>query len=84
VEVLYDDRAESPGVKFTDADLIGLPLRLTVGDRGLKEGVVELKYRATREMVKVPVGQIVDCVRSEIARLQAEIDAGVVPVAYRE
>jgi prolyl-tRNA synthetase len=84
VEVLYDDRAESPGVKFTDADLIGLPLRLTVGDRGLKEGVIELKYRATREMVKVPVDQIVDCVRGEIARLQAEIDAGVVPVAYRE
>jgi prolyl-tRNA synthetase len=43
VEVLFDDRDERPGVKFADADLIGLPLRLVVGERGLKRGVVELQ-----------------------------------------
>ncbi len=45
VEVLYDDRKESPGVKFNDADLIGIPLRITVGARGLKDGNVEFVNR---------------------------------------
>ena len=49
VEVLYDDREESPGVKFNDADLIGLPLRLTVSERALKAGGVELKRRDQAE-----------------------------------
>ena len=43
--MLYDDRLESPGVKFNDADLIGLPIRLTVSDRALKAGGVELNGR---------------------------------------
>jgi prolyl-tRNA synthetase len=54
-EVLIDDREERPGVKFKDADLIGLPLRLTVGGKGLKEGVVELKPRDSRNVEKVPL-----------------------------
>ncbi len=54
-DVLIDDRAERPGVKFKDADLIGLPLRLTVGGRGLKEGIFELKWRNAKEVTKVPV-----------------------------
>ena len=45
VDVLLDDRDERPGVKFKDADLIGVPLRITVGDKGLERGVVELKPR---------------------------------------
>ncbi|HYH21483.1 MAG TPA: proline--tRNA ligase [Azospirillum sp.] len=49
VDVLYDDRDERPGVKFADMDLIGLPWQLVVGPRGLKNGVVELKRRATGE-----------------------------------
>ena len=53
VEVLYDDRAERPGVKFADMDLIGLPWHLTVGPRGLKAGVVELKNRATGEKIEL-------------------------------
>jgi prolyl-tRNA synthetase len=57
-EVLVDDRAERPGVKFKDADLIGIPLRLTVGGRGLKEGIIELKWRAQKEVVKVPVAEV--------------------------
>jgi prolyl-tRNA synthetase len=56
-EVLVDDRAERPGVKFKDADLVGIPLRLTVGGKGLKEGVVELRWRAQKDIVRVPVGE---------------------------
>lgn len=47
IEVLYDDRNERAGVKFNDADLLGIPLRLTVGGKGLKNGVVEAKIRRT-------------------------------------
>ena len=53
LEVLYDDRDERPGVKFKDADLIGLPLRLTVGARALREGLVEIRIRRSREEVSV-------------------------------
>ncbi len=49
VEVLYDDRAERPGVKFKDADLIGIPIRLVVGAKSLAEGRVELSLRRDRE-----------------------------------
>ena len=56
-EVLVDDRAERPGVKFKDADLIGIPLRLTIGGKGLKEGVIELKWRAETDIAKVPVAE---------------------------
>jgi prolyl-tRNA synthetase len=45
LDVLYDDREESPGVKFNDADLIGLPVRLVVSPRNLRDGVVELRHR---------------------------------------
>ncbi|HTL69257.1 MAG TPA: proline--tRNA ligase [Lacunisphaera sp.] len=54
-DVLVDDRSERPGVKFKDADLIGLPLRLTVGGRGLKEGIFEMKWRASRDVAKVSI-----------------------------
>jgi prolyl-tRNA synthetase len=54
IEVLYDDRDESPGAKFKDADLVGMPLRITVGDRGLKRGVVETRVRKTGEKGEVP------------------------------
>jgi len=56
-EVLVDDRVERPGVKFKDADLIGIPLRLTVGGKGLKEGVIELKWRSQKDVAKVPVAE---------------------------
>lgn len=49
IEVMYDDREERAGVKFSDMDLIGLPWQLVVGPRGVKNNVVELKYRATGE-----------------------------------
>jgi len=67
IEVLMDDRDESPGVKFNDADLIGLPLRITVGDRGLKAGGVELKLRRGGEARLAPLADIVSIVRAELA-----------------
>jgi len=56
-DVLIDDRVERPGVKFKDADLIGLPLRLTIGSKGLKDGIVELKARTSKDVVKVPLAE---------------------------
>ncbi len=53
IEVLLDDRNERPGVKFADADLIGIPHRVVIGDRGLKKGVFEYKLRADGESVEV-------------------------------
>ena len=50
VEVLLDDRDERPGVKFKDADLIGIPLRIAVGKKGLAEGKVEWKLRGGKEV----------------------------------
>ena len=55
LEVAYDDRDERPGAKFADMDLIGVPWQLVVGPRGLKNGVVELKRRATGEKEELPV-----------------------------
>ena len=56
VDALLDDRDERPGVKFKDADLIGLPVRVTVGPRALARGCVELKTRTARDATEVPVG----------------------------
>ena len=59
VEVLYDDRDERAGVKFKDADLVGIPLRVTIGERGLSNGEVELVIRRTGEVIKVPPDGVV-------------------------
>lgn len=58
LEVFYDDRDERAGVKFKDADLMGIPVQIIVGDRNLKEGLVEIKFRADGQAEKVPVGEI--------------------------
>jgi prolyl-tRNA synthetase len=55
IEVLYDDRDETAGVKFADADLIGIPLRVTVSKRNLKENAVELKWRSASDTEMVPI-----------------------------
>ncbi len=46
IDVLMDDRDQRPGFKFKDADLIGLPLRITIGGKGLAEGIAEVKWRS--------------------------------------
>jgi prolyl-tRNA synthetase len=58
VEVLYDDRDERAGAKFKDADLLGIPIRVTVGKRGLAEGKLELKRRGQKEPQLVPANVI--------------------------
>ena len=65
-DVLVDDRDERPGVKFKDADLIGIPLRVTIGGRGLKEGIVEVKWRIEDDVRKVAIDQVVEVVTSSI------------------
>ncbi len=53
LQVLYDDRDERPGVKFKDADLVGIPVRVTVGTKAVKEGIVEIRIRRAKEEIKV-------------------------------
>jgi prolyl-tRNA synthetase len=83
VEVLYDDRDERPGVKFKDADLMGMPLRVTVSERSLKQGGLELKRRDSDERGGiVPFAGAVERIAADVAGLFAEIRAGVKPVPY--
>ncbi|MCG8514286.1 MAG: proline--tRNA ligase [Halanaerobiales bacterium] len=64
IEVLLDDRTERPGVKFNEADLLGIPIRITIGSRSLKQGVIEAKIRRTGEELALKaeqaVGQIIE------------------------
>jgi prolyl-tRNA synthetase len=64
ISVLFDDRDERAGVKFNDADLIGCPIRITVGEKGLKEGMVELKPRNIQDNRLVPIEKIVEEIRT--------------------
>lgn len=67
IETLYDDRDERAGVKFNDADLIGMPIRLTVGGRGVKNAIVELKVRRTGDMREIPLGDgLVEAIQQAI------------------
>lgn len=59
IDVLFDDRAERPGVKFADAELIGIPYRLTVGPKGIADGVVELTIRSGMKTEEVPLDRVV-------------------------
>ncbi len=73
-EVLHDDReGMSPGVKFKDADLLGFPLRLTVGARGLKEGTVELRDRRTKETLKVAPASVLEKVAAAKERIMTSL-----------
>jgi prolyl-tRNA synthetase len=83
IEVLYDERDERAGVKFKDADLIGLPVRLTVGERSLQSGGVELKRRDMKERRIVSLESAVAETQAELAALQAALDAAVVEVPYK-
>jgi prolyl-tRNA synthetase len=73
VEVLFDDRDERPGAKFKDADLIGVPLRVAIGARSLKDGMIEVKWRRDKTPTLVPVAGAADhiakLVRDELQTL---------------
>ncbi len=66
LETLTDERAESPGVKFNDSDLVGMPLRITVGERSLKQGGVELRRRGEAQGRIVPLDEIAAAVKNEL------------------
>ncbi|MEW6094217.1 MAG: proline--tRNA ligase [Chloroflexota bacterium] len=82
IEVLYDDRDESPGVKFNDADLIGLPVRLTVSERALGQGGAEMKLRREQDKAIVPLDETVARLQSVIQSLLDEISFKVISVPY--
>ena len=69
LNVLTDDREERAGVKFNDADLLGAPLRITIGARGLKQGQIELKLRQAAEAASVPLGDAVSAAQTALASL---------------
>jgi prolyl-tRNA synthetase len=75
IDVLTDDRDQRPGFKLKDADLIGIPLRVVVGERGLKDGTVEIKWRHEAEPKHVPAASAKDRILDEIARSRAVDDA---------
>ncbi len=70
LDVLLDDRDERAGVKFNDADLIGIPIRLTVGSRGLANGQIEMKLRHENDRSDVPLDQVVEHVQCEVKKLK--------------
>jgi prolyl-tRNA synthetase len=76
LETVLDDRDERAGVKFADADLIGWPFQVVIGKKGLAEGVLEVKDRATGLRVSVPLADAV----AHVARLVAEAKAALAPV----
>ena len=68
VDVLLDDREESPGVKFKDCDLIGIPLRVAIGERGLREGNVDIKLRTEEVPVRVRKEDVLERVMEHVDR----------------
>ncbi|MCC5851039.1 MAG: proline--tRNA ligase [Verrucomicrobia bacterium] len=70
VDVIVDDRKERPGFKFKDADLLGFPLRVTIGERGLAKGVVELKPRTASDFQEVPVREAAETVLAAVRELR--------------
>jgi prolyl-tRNA synthetase len=73
LSVLYDDRDERPGVKFKDADLVGIPIRISVGEKSLAKGGVELKLRREAAPRIVPAAEAVQAARDLVAELWREV-----------
>ena len=74
IDVLVDDREERPGVKFKDADLIGCPIRVVVGAKGLAKGGVEIKLRTSKEVAVVPAERASVAIAEQAAALAAALD----------
>ena len=84
IEVLFDDRDESPGVKFNDADLIGIPIRITVSQRSLEKNSIEFKKRSQKEKVMVPLQNAIEYIKQTIAEMEKEIQETVVEVPFED
>ncbi|MEW6719789.1 MAG: proline--tRNA ligase [Thermodesulfobacteriota bacterium] len=75
VEVLLDDRDERPGIKFKDADLVGIPVRVTLGEKNVAAGFGELRDRKTGETIRVELPKLAESVLKMVARKKAECSA---------
>lgn len=84
LEVLFDDRDETPGVKFNDADLIGVPIRITVSERSLEKGTVEVKLRRSEEKTSVKLSKVIEHIIKVKSDLETEISQKVVDVPFEE
>ncbi|MCB9600073.1 MAG: proline--tRNA ligase [Sandaracinus sp.] len=73
VDVLFDDRQERPGVKFKDADLVGIPLRISIGKRGLAEGKAEVKLRTEKDATMVALEEAADVIAAKIVELGGKL-----------
>jgi prolyl-tRNA synthetase len=83
IEVLFDDRDERAGVKFNDADLIGVPLRLTISAKSLEKGGAEFKRRSEKDSRIVPLAEVIQTMQAEIVALHAALAANVKQVEYQ-
>lgn len=70
LDVLVDDREERPGFKFKDADLLGLPLRVTIGERGLAKGEIEIKERSEKDFEAVSVEEAAEKAYERIQKMR--------------
>ena len=77
IEVIYDDRDIRPGAMFSDADLLGVPVRVVVSPKNLDQQVIEIVTRDKSISVKAPVDQVIPEIKRIIAELKAAIDANV-------
>ena len=84
IEVLFDDRQESPGVKFNDADLIGCPIRVTVSQRSLQNGGFEVKRRDQTERSIIANDQLLSYIYDTLEALEQGIEDTLVEVPYKE
>jgi prolyl-tRNA synthetase len=84
VEVLYDDREVSPGVKFNDADLIGLPVRITISERSISQGGIEMKLRTKPDKIILSFDSVISGVKSALEVLEIDIINKVIPVEYND
>ncbi len=75
LDVLIDDRDQRPGVKFKDADLIGIPLRVVVGERGLKDGTIEIKWRNQPAAKQIPAARRAESIIAEVTAARERHDA---------
>ena len=73
IDVLLDDRGERPGVMFAEMELIGIPHRIVIGDRGLKEGMVEYQARKLKEAQSIRLDDIVGFITKELASQEVKV-----------
>ena len=84
IEVILDDRNDSPGVKFNDADLIGIPIRVTVSKRAESEGTIEVKLRKEADKQVVNWDDAIDYILKQKSQLESEIEEQIVEVEFKD